>query len=45
MIASWKESDDKPRLCVEKQKHYSADKGPHSQGYGLPTIELVRAGE
>ena len=27
---------DKPRQCVEKQRHYSADKGPYSQGYGLP---------
>ena len=21
---------------VEKQRHYSADKGPYSEGYGLP---------
>ena len=27
MIVSWQESDDKPRQCVEKQRHYSADKG------------------
>ena len=32
-----KESYDKPRQCVEKQRHYSADKGPYIQGYGLPT--------
>ena len=25
---------DKPRECVEKQRHYSAYKGPYSQGYG-----------
>ena len=25
------------RRCVEKQRHYSADKGLHSQGYGLPS--------
>ena len=37
MIASWKASDDTPRLCAEKQKHYSADKGPYSQGCGLPS--------
>ena len=37
MIASWQESNDKPRQCVEKQKQYSADKGPYSQGYGLPS--------
>ena len=23
--------------CVEKQRHHSADKGPYSQGYGLPS--------
>ena len=37
MIASWQESDDKPRQCVEKQRHYSVDKGPYSQGHGLPS--------
>ena len=37
MIASWQESNDKPRQCVEKQRYYSADKGPYSQGYGLPS--------
>ena len=36
MIASWQESDDKPSQCVEKQNHYSADKGAYSQGCGLP---------
>ena len=28
-------SYDKPRQCVEKQRHYSADKGSRSQDYGL----------
>ena len=38
MTASWQESDDKPRQCFEKQRHYSADKGLYSQGYrGLPS--------
>ena len=23
-------------LCVEKQRYHSANKGPYSQGYGLP---------
>ena len=36
MIASWQESDDKPRQYVEKQRKYSADKGLYSQDYGLP---------
>ena len=31
-----KESYDKPRQCVEKQRHYSADKGLYIQGCGLP---------
>ena len=37
MIASWQESDDKASQSVEKQRHYLADKGPYSQGYGLPS--------
>ena len=35
--ASWQESSDKPRQCVEKERHYSADKGTDSQGCGLPS--------
>ena len=31
------ESDHNPRQCVENQGHYSAEKGPYSQGYGLPS--------
>ena len=34
-VASWQESDDKPKQCVEKQRHYSADK--YSQHCGLPS--------
>ena len=37
MTASWLKSYDKPRQCVEKQRHYSVDKGPYTQGYGVPT--------
>ena len=37
MIASWQESYEKSRQCAEKQRHYSDDKGPYSQGYGLPS--------
>ena len=36
MIASWQESNDKPRHFVEKQRH-STNKGPYSQLYGLPS--------
>jgi len=35
MISSWQESNDKPRQCVEKQRHHSVEKGTYSQGYGL----------
>ena len=38
IIAPWQESNDKPRQCVEKQSHYSADKDPYSQGYGFPVV-------
>ena len=31
----WKESYDQPRSHVEKQRHYFANKGPSSQGYGF----------
>ena len=31
-IASRQESNDKPRQCVEKQRHYSVDNGPYIQG-------------
>ena len=37
MSTSWQESYGKPRQCVEKQRHYSVDKGLYSQGYGLPS--------
>ena len=29
--------DDKPRQYAEKQRHYSVNKGPYSQGYSLPS--------
>ena len=35
MLAPWKESYDKPRQHIEKQRHYFADKGPNSQSYGF----------
>ena len=27
-LAPWKESYDKPRQCIKKQRHHFADKGP-----------------
>ena len=29
-IASWQENGDKPGQCVEKHRHYSANKGLYS---------------
>ena len=35
-----RKSHDKPRQYVEKRRCYSADKGPYSQGYGLPSSHV-----
>ena len=35
MLAPWKKSYDKPRQHIKKQRHYFANKGPSSQGYGF----------
>ena len=35
--AHWKKSYDQPRQCIKKQRHYLANKGPSSQGYGFPS--------
>ena len=37
-LASWKESFDKPRQCLKKQRHHIADKGPYSQSYSFPVV-------
>ena len=29
MLAPWKESYDKPRQCIKKQRHHFADKDPY----------------
>jgi len=34
----WKESYDKPRWHIKKQRHYFAKKGPSSQGYGFSMV-------
>ena len=33
MLAPWKNSYDKPRQCIKKQRHHFADKGLSSQNY------------
>ena len=34
-LTPWKESYDQPRQHIENQRHYFANKGPSSQGYGF----------
>ena len=35
MFAPWKKSYDQSRQHIKKQRHYFANKGPSSQGYGF----------
>ena len=39
-LVPWKKSYDKPRQCVEKQRHQFANKGPSSQSYGFSTSHV-----
>ena len=45
-LTPWKKSYDQPRQHIEKQRHYFANKGPSSQGYGFSSSACmdVRAG-
>ena len=36
----WKESYDQPRQHILKQRHYFANKGPSSQGYGFSSSHV-----
>ena len=40
MLALWRKSKYKPRQCIEKQRHYFAYKGLHSQSYGLSSSHV-----
>ena len=40
MLAPWKESYDRPRQSIAKQKHHFADKGPHRESYGFPSSHV-----
>ena len=35
MLTPWKESFDQPRRHIKRKRHYFANKGPSSQGYGF----------
>ena len=37
MLTPWKKIYDQPRQLIKKQRHYFANKGPSSQGYGFST--------
>ena len=39
-LAPWKESYDQPRQHIKKQRHYFANKGPSSQGYGFSSSHV-----
>ena len=39
-LTSWKESYDQPRQHIKKQKHYFANKGSSSQGYGFSSSHV-----
>ena len=40
MLAPWKKSYDQPRQHIKKQRHYFANKGPHSQSYGFSSSHV-----
>ena len=35
VLASWKESCDKPGQCIKNQRYHFADKGLYSQSYSF----------
>ena len=39
-LAPWKNSYDKPRQCIKKQRDHFANKGPFSQSYGFSTSHV-----
>ena len=39
-LTPWKESYDQARQHIQKQRHYFADKGPSSQGYGFSSSHV-----
>ena len=40
MLAPWKKSYDQPRKHIKKQRHYFANNGPSSQGYGFSSSHV-----
>ena len=44
MLAPWKESYDKLRQCIKKQRHHFADKGLYCQSYGFSSSHVQTRG-
>ena len=42
MLAPWKKTYDQPRQHIKKQRHYFANKGQSSQGYGFSSGHVWR---
>ena len=40
MLAPWKKNYNQPRQHIRKQRHYFANKGPSSQGYGFSSSHV-----
>ena len=40
MFAPWKESYDKPRQHIKKQRHHFADRGLYNQSYGFSSSHV-----
>ena len=40
MLTPWKKSYDQPRQQIKNQRHYIANKGPSSQGYGFSSSHV-----
>ena len=40
MLAPWKETYDKPRQHIKKQRHHFADQNPYSQSYGFSSSHV-----
>ena len=40
MLAPWKKYYDQPRQHIKKHRHYFANKGPSSQGYGFSSSRV-----
>ena len=40
LVAPWKETYDKPRQCIRKQRHHFANEGVYSQSYGFSSTHI-----